>query len=112
MTILLNSVVVNVLVADDNHSSDDDCPLHPNYSKQVAAVAEEVAHRNSAYDVGWVYHHHHYQLLSRENVVVKKNNYLYCEKKFYFFGLNQQKGIVFFFKQKKINRIITNRYHH
>ena len=92
MTILQHSVevvVVIVLVAEHNHSSDDDYPLQPILSKPVAAAAaavvvdtkSEVAHRDSAYDVGWVYHHHHHRL-SWKNVV-EEDTHLYCEKVFF-----------------------------
>lgn len=50
MARLSSDEVVIVLVADDNHSLDDDYPLQPNFSKRAAAgAAKEVA-----YDVGWV----------------------------------------------------------
>ena len=69
MARLSSDEVVIVLVADDNHSLDDDYPLQPNFSKRAAAAAA----KEVAYDVGWVYHH---QLLSWENVV-KKNTHLF-----------------------------------
>ena len=44
---------VVIVLADDNHSLDDDYPLQPIPSKQVAK--EEVPRGSASYGVRWVY---------------------------------------------------------